>query len=57
MDYLKFFGGLLVFFVFVGLLWRNSKQKGFASAIFSFDIVLGLIAGLYLIISSVAAVL
>ena len=54
MLYFKLISGIVLIAVFGWLLVRNSKRSTFLSALLSIDIILGLIAGLYLIFSSIA---
>ena len=56
MDYVKLVAGLLLLIVFGWLLIRNGKRTGFLQAFFSIDILLGLIAGFYLLITSVVSI-
>ena len=53
MPYLNLTLGIIVLVVFGVILMKNSKTKGFLKAFFHFDILIGLAAGLYLVISSV----
>ena len=53
MDYIKLIFGIGFIIVFIWLLVRNSKRSGFINALFSIDIILGLVAGVYLIFTSV----
>ena len=57
MDYFKLVAGLLLLIAFGWIVLRNSKRSGFLQAFFAFDILLGLMAGLYLVITSVASLL
>lgn len=57
MDYLKLSLGIIVLVAFVFILQKNSKRKGFANAIFLPDTFLGIVAGLYLVITSIIALL
>ncbi|MDQ2656871.1 MAG: hypothetical protein M3Y60_05580 [Bacteroidota bacterium] len=45
--------GAALIVVFGWFLVKNIKRNGVAKALFSLDIILGLLAGLYLVISSV----
>lgn len=56
MDYVKLVAGLLLLLVFGWLLIRNGKRIGFLQVFFSIDILLGLIAGFYLLITSVVSI-
>jgi LPXTG-motif cell wall-anchored protein len=44
--------GIALLVVFGWLLARNRKRSGFIHAVFRIDIVLGLVAGLYLVVTS-----
>jgi hypothetical protein len=57
MEYLKLFLGIGLLIVFSWLLLKNSKRKGFFQSIFQFDMIIGIIAGLYLVINSAYALL
>jgi hypothetical protein len=57
MDYFKLVAGLLLLIAFGWVMLRNGKRTGFLHAFFAFDILLGLMAGLYLVITSVASIL
>lgn len=54
MDYLKLVAGILVLLAFGWILVKNANRRGFLHAFFRFDTLVGLIAGIYLVISSVA---
>jgi hypothetical protein len=58
MEYFKLIFGiaLLVFFVWLTIS-RHRRTKSFIDSILNFDIILGIIAGLYLVISSVGTIL
>jgi hypothetical protein len=55
MDYLKLLAGIGLLIVFGWLLVRNAHRKGFINGLFAIDTLLGLIAGLYLVITSLNA--
>lgn len=57
MDYTRLILGIALLAVFTWLLIRNSKRSGFIHTLFRFDTIVGMVAGLYLIISSVNALL
>lgn len=54
MEYFKFIAGIVLTVVFLWILMRNSKRSGFIHALLRIDTILGVAAGLYLIISSFA---
>ena len=49
--------GLVLIAVFGWLLVRNSKRWGFVQALFSLDIIVGIVAGIYLTFTSIIALL
>lgn len=53
MEYTKLVLGIALIITFTWFLRKSIKRYGFARALTSIDIILGLIAGLYLIITSV----
>ena len=57
MEYIKLMFGIGFIAIFTWLLVRNSKRSGFIDALFSIDIILGLVAGFYLIFTSVHSLL
>jgi general stress protein CsbA len=57
MEYIKLFCGIGLLVVFTWLLLRNSVRKGFIHSLFRLDIAMGMIAGGYLVITSIIAVL
>ena len=57
MDYTRLILGFALLAIFTWLLIRNSKRSGFIHTLFRFDTIVGIVAGLYLIISSVNALL
>lgn len=57
MDYIKLVSGIGLLVVFTWLLFRNKDRKGIIHVLFRLDTVLGLIAGLYLIINSTISLL
>jgi hypothetical protein len=54
---LKMVAGIFLLCVFGWLLKRSSKRYGFLQAVFSLDILLGLAAGVYLIVAATVALL
>lgn len=57
MDYTRLFLGIALLAIFTWLLIRNGKRSGFIHTLFRFDTIVGMVAGLYLIISSITALL
>ena len=53
MDYLKLVAGFGLLIAFGWLLVRNQNRKGIIHALFRLDTVIGIVAGLYLIITSI----
>lgn len=53
MEYIKLLIGLALLALFSLLFYKHSKRSGFMHALFRIDTVLGLAAGLYLVITSV----
>ena len=54
---LKMVAGIILLGVFGWLLKKSSKRYGFLQAVFGLDILLGLAAGVYLIVASTIAFL
>ena len=48
--------GIIILAVFCFLLFRN-KRPGFLSKLFALEIILGIVAGLYLVVTSVIELL
>lgn len=57
MDYLKLVLGIIVLVAFVFILQKNRKRLRFVNILFLPEIFLGIAAGLYLVITSVVALL
>ena len=57
MEYIKLFSGIGLFIVFTWLLVRNSRRKGFTHSLFQLDTALGMMAGGYLVITSIISLL
>lgn len=53
MEYMKLILGIGLLAIFTWLLIRNGKRSGFIHTLFRIDTILGIVAGLYLIITSV----
>ena len=57
MDYTRLILGIGLLTIFTWLLIRNSKRSGFIHTLFRFDTIVGMVAGLYLIATSVSGLL
>ena len=57
MEYLKLVVGLVLTIVFIWLLRRNFKKSGFIPALLRLDTIGGIIAGLYLAVTSIHSLL
>lgn len=57
MDYTRLILGIALLAIFTWLLIRNAKRSGAIHTLFRFDTIVGMVAGLYLIISSVNALM
>lgn len=55
MEYSKLIIGVALIIIYGWFLNKHTKRYGFAKALLSIDVMLGLIAGLYLIIASIYA--
>jgi hypothetical protein len=55
MDYLKLVSGIALLIIFSWLLVKNTKRKGFMNALFQIDTFIGIIAAIYLIVTSTAS--
>ena len=55
MEYWKLIVGIVLVITFGWFLRKSSKRYGLAKALVSVDIILGLLAGLYLIITGIFA--
>lgn len=53
MEYLKLIAGILFIVAFGWVLLKNKERRGSIHALFGIEIILGLVAGAYLIITSV----
>lgn len=56
MDYLKLFLGISLTLVFTWILMKNIKRTGFLHSLLRIDTVLGVVAGLYLVINSIISI-
>jgi hypothetical protein len=57
MEYIKLFIGILIILVFLWLLKKNINRKGMINAMLQIDTIVGIIAGFYLVITSMAALM
>jgi hypothetical protein len=57
MEYIKLVSGIGLVIVFGWLLLKNMRRSGFMQSLFRIDTVLGIVAGLYLSITSVISLL
>jgi hypothetical protein len=57
MEYLKLILGIGFLVSFTWILVRNSKRKGFLHSLIRIDTILGLVAGLYLVVTSTISLL
>ena len=53
MEFVNIFLGIGLIGIFTWLLLRNLKRSGFINAVFRFDTIVGIVAGLYLLVSSI----
>ena len=53
MEYGRLILGIILVITFTWFLIKSSRRHGPAKALLSFDIILGLLAGLYLIFTSI----
>ena len=56
MEYIKLFLGIGLIIVFTWFLLTNIKRKGIVNALFRIDTIIGMVAGLYLVITSVNSI-
>lgn len=56
MEYFKLVAGVGLLAVFIWLLNRTSKRKGLLVSVLRVDMVIGIIAALYLIVSSTISI-
>ena len=57
MEYLKLVLGIGLLIAFAWILARNSKRKGFLHSLIGIDTIIGIVAGLYLIVTSAISLL
>lgn len=53
MEYVNIFLGIGLIGICTWLLLRNLKRSGIINAVFRFDTIVGIVAGLYLLVSSI----
>jgi hypothetical protein len=52
MEYMKLISGIILLLIFTVILIRNFKRKGLIHLLFRIDTVIGMLAGAYLVITS-----
>lgn len=52
MEYMKLFIGLALLAVFTWILIKNGRRSGFIHTLFRVDTIIGIVAGVYLIFTS-----
>jgi hypothetical protein len=57
MEYFKLILGLGLTLTFIWLLMKNSKRTNFINALLQVDTILGLVAGVYLVFTSIYSLL
>ena len=57
MEYLKLMLGIGLVLVFAWLLVKNSKRSGLMNALMQLDTIIGIIAGIYLVVTSVSSLI
>jgi hypothetical protein len=57
MDYVKLILGIGLIAAFTWILVKNSKRSGFLHALIRIDTVVGMVAGIYLVFTSVQSLL
>ena len=57
MEYMKLIAGIVFLMTFGWLLVRNIDRKGFMHGLFRIDTIIGIVAGLYLVITSFISIL
>lgn len=57
MGYVKLITGIGLILVFTWLLVKNFKRTGFMNALGRFDTIVGIIAGVYLVITSIGSLI
>jgi hypothetical protein len=57
MEYMKLILGILFLIAFSVILAGNSKRSGFLHGLFRIDTIIGIVAGLYLIVTATISLL
>ncbi len=57
MEIIKLFFGVVLLAIFGWLLVRNHNRKGIIHSLFHLDTILGIIAGLYLVVTGLGSIL
>ena len=57
MELFKLIAGFSLVAIFAWLIYRTRNAKGVLNNIFKFDMIVGIVAGIYLIVSSVGSIL
>jgi hypothetical protein len=57
MEYTQLFIGILLILVFTWLLIKNFKRSGFINALLRIDTIGGIVAGFYLVVTSLASII
>ena len=57
MEYFKLMSGMVLVVVFFWILSKNSKRTSFLHAVIRVDTILGIVVGLYLVLTSVNSLL
>ncbi len=57
MEYIKLILGIGFLVAFAWILVRNSKRSGFLHALIRIDTVVGMVAGIYLVFTSIHSLL
>jgi uncharacterized membrane protein YdcZ (DUF606 family) len=57
MEYINLVFGIILLTAFTWILVKNSKRTGFLHSLFRFDTIVGIIAGLYLTLTSAISLL
>ena len=53
MDYTRLIFGIILFSIFVWILFRNIHRSGFVHSLLRIDTIAGIVAGVYLVVTSV----
>jgi hypothetical protein len=57
MEYLKLFAGIILFSSLAWIFLKIRKRKGFLNALFEIDTMIGMAAGVYLIVSALQGII